>query len=82
MTELDTLKLEIKEVIQRHLGNDKHSPVEAFSFASMAVSETLADMIFAAAIDENHAMRLLTICSAMIKQRWDHLAMSQSNPRH
>jgi hypothetical protein len=72
--EIGAIKKEIHEAIVRRLNDDERSSEVKFGLAATAVAEVLADLIFAAASDERHGLRLLQISLVVIESRWKRLS--------
>jgi hypothetical protein len=72
--EVRVLKTEIIEAMKRRLEEDDRDPTLVFGIASTAVGEVLADLIFAAAQDEEHGEQLLGLVNSVVRSRWNFLA--------
>lgn len=70
--ELNAIKIEISEAIMRRMKGDHRPAAATFTVSSMAVAEILADMIYGAAKDAEHAHRLVTILIGVIANRMAH----------
>ena len=80
MNEITAVKTEVREAMVRRLKADGRTPDKTFGVATTALSELLAELIFAGAKDKAHGNRLLTICNACIESRWRALASSNATP--
>ena len=70
--ELNAIKIEISEAITRRMHNDHRDAASTFTVTSMAVAEVLADLIYGAAQDREHAGRLFLIMCGVITNRLEH----------
>lgn len=77
MSDVNAIKTEIREAMMRRLTGDGRDPALVFGLASTAISELLAELIFAAAKDRDHGDHLLDIVNACIMSRWRSLADKQ-----
>lgn len=77
MSEAAAVKTEIVEAMKRRFVGDTRDQSELFGIMSVALSEVMADMIFAAAKNEEHGRNLLAICQMYIDRRWRDLAIPQ-----
>lgn len=75
MTEISAIKIEIAAAIYRRMKMDGRASSDLFGVAQAALSESLADLIFAAAKDRPHGERLLSISKTIIESRWRQLAV-------
>lgn len=74
--EIQAVKTEITEAILRRVKGDGRDPSHLYSTASVALAEVMADIIFAAAKDREHAHGLLRLLVAQIENRWRQLEQS------
>jgi len=78
MTEAGAVKAEMVEAMKRRFVGDTRDQSELFGIMSVAVSEVLADMIFAAATSEEHGKTLMAICQMYVETRWKALAKREA----
>lgn len=78
MTETQAAKAEVMDALRRRFRTDGRDPAMLFGLMSATVGEVLADMIFSAAKNEDHADNLLEIVNVMIKARWSRLAAREA----